>query len=144
VAHRVVQGASWARFSARELGLKPRSAAAKKGVAFEKAVFKRVRKLWPSAWLNPCVEFCDAAGAGWAFPDIVVLEQRLVVECKLSDVDGACAQLRELYLPLLSVIAPGPWRAVVAVKWWGSGAGEQETLADIAAARAGMNYWIVS
>lgn len=93
---------------------KGRTPAQKKGLAFERAVGKRLG-LTPSA---QAVKFVDAFGESLAIPDFILLEKKIVVEVKLSFTLSGVDQLELLYLPLLRKLVPGDWRGVLVCKFW--------------------------
>lgn len=61
---------------------------------------------YPAQWLS----FCDAHGLGWAQPDSFIDrgDVVIVIECKLTQADGAESQCCELYKPLLERIFQKP------------------------------------
>ena len=66
------------------------------------------------------LDYEDAHGVGWAFPDICMVTEtfNLVIECKLHPNGHAFSDLDRLYLPLISALRPEvPTFGVSAVKY---------------------------
>lgn len=84
------------------------------GIRYEKAVAKAI----PGAKRGPWFEFFDANGHGYCQPDIVVdgHGRVLVVECKLTDIELAQAQLDYLYLPVLREVYRRPVVGLIVVR----------------------------
>lgn len=59
--------------------------------------------------------FRDENGHGYCQPDFLILQRDCVtiLECKLSDIEGAEAQLRRLYMPVVRKALGAPVRAIV-------------------------------
>jgi len=82
---------------------RPRGRLQRAGIRFESVIAKSLKREFPSArvisglWLR----FEDANGLGWAQPDILVPEENLLVECKLSFTREAEGQISLLYAPLV-------------------------------------------
>lgn len=86
------------------------------------------------------MRYLDQHGEGFASPDIVVPEERLLIECKRTYTPEADAQLMLVYKPLVDRLWPGGWRLVAACRFW---AGEPKRLiASPLDAAVGMNYYI--
>lgn len=81
----------------------PRGRLQRAGLRFESVIAKSLKREFPSArvisglWLR----FEDANGLGWAQPDILVPEENLLIECKLSFTEVAESQISKLYAPLV-------------------------------------------
>lgn len=86
------------------------------------------------------LKYWDSNGEGWASPDIVVPELRLVVECKRTYTPAADAQLLLVYKPLLDRLWPADWRMVAASQFWQGP--EKPLIHSLQDAGVGMNYWI--
>ncbi len=72
--------------------------------------------------------------------DIVIPEERVLIECKRTYTQEADAQLLLVYKPLVDRLWPGGWRLVAACKNW---AGEAKPLiASPLDAAVGMNYYL--
>ncbi|HXJ94233.1 MAG TPA: hypothetical protein VMT20_15400 [Terriglobia bacterium] len=111
---RVVRDLRWAQLADCPFAPQKHSGARLAGLRFEKAVWKKTGGLH-----NPWIEFEDANGSGFACPDIVLPERKLIVECKLTYTPVADMQLAGLYLPLAKAVwGEGDWRLVVACKRW--------------------------
>ena len=86
----------------------PRSAAARRGLAFERRVGRELRKLaLPRLLVGPWLAFHDAAGPGLAQPDFLAWTRRgtpLLIEVKLGYSAEAWEQMDLLYLPLVQQI----------------------------------------
>jgi hypothetical protein len=86
------------------------------------------------------VRFSDQDGEGLASPDIVIPEERLLIECKRTYTREADAQLLLVYRPLVDRLWPGGWRLVAASQFW---AGEAKPLLSTPfEAAVGMNYYL--
>ncbi len=108
---RKIRGLKWTEL--RENGpfskQKPRRRAHKAGLAYEKKVGRvlkrmlRDEELVGELFLSQWILFADDNGMGWAQPDAYILRPDgiLLIECKLTQSDGATPQLLSLYLPLL-------------------------------------------
>ncbi len=108
---RRIRGLRWAelRSSGPFTRQKPRGRAQKVGLAYEKKVGRRLKRLLRDGELegelrlNQWIQFADDNGKGWAQPDAYLLmnSRILLIECKLTQSDNATPQLLSLYLPLL-------------------------------------------
>lgn len=106
-------------------------------MVFERSVFRKVLRLFPDALHNPWIQFADSFGPGYACPDIVLPQARIILEAKLSYTPLAIPQIEELYLPLVEAVWPGaPWSRLIVVKYW-KGPPPLELLSTLSDARAG-------
>ena len=111
---RRVQGLKWAelRQDAPFKKSRPRQAALKRGIAYEKVIGRELKRqikdgsLEGELFLGQWILFTDQHGIGWAQPDAYILmESRiLLLEAKLTQSDAVVPQLLSLYLPLLRKI----------------------------------------
>lgn len=118
--HRKVDGLVWAeRTQAR--GGRPRLRGAKaQGLAFEQKVAKALSFGLHGAWFR----YVDRNGLGLCSPDVVLLDEGVVLEVKLTWVEEAKGQLEELYLPVLGMVYQRKFVGVVVVKHMAPGAPE--------------------
>ncbi len=108
---RRVRGLTWAELREESpfKAKKPRKASIKKGLAYEKVVGRELKRLILSndldgeLFLGQWIIYADQHGTGWAQPDAYLLmkDQILLLEIKLTQNDSAVPQLLSLYLPLL-------------------------------------------
>ncbi len=111
---RRIRGLKWAelREEAPFKASRPRKAALKRGLAYEKVVGRELKRqvkageLEGELRLGQWILFADSNGPGWAQPDaFILMENRiLLLEAKLTQTDSATPQLLSLYLPLLRKI----------------------------------------
>lgn len=92
---------------------KPRGVKAK-GLSFERAVARALPGAKHGLWFR----FWDANGPGYCSPDFILQSSGMIfiLECKLSNVQEARAQLEELYLPVVALATGLPTRGIVLVK----------------------------
>lgn len=89
------------------------------GINFEKRFYGNLLRSGFAAIHNPWIHFEDENGEGYACPDIVIPNQQILIECKLTLTGEATSQLSDLYLPLAREIwQKDAWKMVVAVKNW--------------------------
>ena len=95
------------------------------GLRYERACAKRVKRWFrgeAEVLHNPWMRFLDAAGPGFACPDIVVLPPAgapgFIFECKLSWTPLALSQLCLLYEPLLRELCSREFFLIVMCKFW--------------------------
>lgn len=108
---RRVRGLRWAQLQVKSPfpPSAPRASALKRGLAFEKLVGRRLLRMVDSGelfghlCLGQWIVFADHLGLSHAQPDIYLLTPKLVLlmECKLTQSDGAEDQMKLLYVPLL-------------------------------------------
>jgi hypothetical protein len=117
---RQITDLQWARLGDSPFSPGKSYGSRKAGLTFERAVFKKVGKVYPMALHNPWIAFADANGSGFACPDIVVPSARLLIEVKLSYTPLAIPQIEDLYLPLVEALwgASPPWKRLIVVKYW--------------------------
>ena len=111
---RRIRGLRWAalQFEGPFPKQKPRQRAHKAGIAYEKKVGRKLKRMLREGELegelklSQWISFGDENGAGWAQPDAYILMEDgiLLIECKLTQSDTATPQLLSLYLPLLRKI----------------------------------------
>ena len=113
----------------------------KLGKRFERSLVKWLRQRTKSPVLSQIwVKYSDQDGDGWAAPDIVLPEERLLIECKRTYTREADAQLLLVYKPLVDRLWPGSWRMVAACQFW---AGDPKPLImSPFDAAIGLNYYI--
>lgn len=113
MTHRIINGLHFAASCA-----KPKSIPAAKRLrgsrAAGKAYENKLAKALPFGLHNPWYEFRDNSGHGYCSPDVVLQVRAdtggdaiLILECKLSNVEEAESQLRNLYAPVVSVAHGG-------------------------------------
>jgi len=94
----------------------PRARGAKlKGLQYERAVSRALGAGWlHGQWFK----FCDEGGIGYCQPDFLRVTPTvvLVMECKLTDVMEAKAQLLGLYLPVMRHLFGRPARGVIVAR----------------------------
>ena len=86
-----------------------------KGLQYERAVAGAL----PLGWLHgQWFKFCDENGVGYCQPDFLRITASVVfaLECKLTDVMEAKAQLLGLYLPVLQFVFQRPARGVIVAR----------------------------
>lgn len=80
------------------------------GKAYENKVAKYLNTTWEDVLHEPWFEYQDANGRGICSPDILIVpdsdHQLLLAEIKLTTTPLAEAELRGLYLPIVSFIYP--------------------------------------
>ena len=118
-SYRVVSNLLWAKRCKALFGPQKHEGARLAGIRFEKRFFNQLRSSGYAAVHNPWIHFEDENGEGYACPDIVIPNRKIIIECKLSMTGEALGQIKDLYLPLCEEIwgAEG-WRLIVAVKNW--------------------------
>lgn len=93
-----------------------RSSGAKlKGLQYERAVGRALGADWlHGQWFK----FCDEGGIGYCQPDFIKVTafEVIVLECKLTDVMEAKAQLLGLYLPVMRHLFGRPARGIVVAR----------------------------
>ncbi len=114
--HRVVEGLRYAALAERPPGIpkgRPRGTKAV-GLRFERALAKKL----PTARHGQWFYYVDRNGPGYCQPDLYFEEQgRLIVlECKLTDCDGARGQILDLYAPVLSKALGKPVQGIIVVR----------------------------
>lgn len=84
------------------------------GLAYE----RKLARALPNCLHNPWFLYEDAAGRGYCCVDVLASWRGapVVLECKLTNVPEALTQLRELYLPVVSLAFRAPARGVIVVK----------------------------
>ena len=92
---------------------RPRNGSKRYGLRYERDVANRTGGRH-GLWWN----YCDSAGPGWCQTDVVLLldGEAIVLECKLTEVEQARAQLGGLYLPVVSHALKRPTRGIVVVR----------------------------
>ena len=92
---------------------RPRNGSKRYGLAYERSVASRTNGQH-GIWFS----FVDANGLGYCQPDVLLgLDGQVVVlECKLTEVDEARAQLGHLYLPVVARALGKPARGIVVVR----------------------------
>lgn len=82
---------------------RPRGLAAK-GLTYERQVGKRLAKAWPNVVGHQWFRFWDREGPGFCQTDyyIVLPNQVLLIECKLTETPRGFEQIGLLYRPILS------------------------------------------
>lgn len=88
------------------------------GIRYERGLAEAVRERFPCALHGQWLRFRDANGWGLAQPDVIVRGKKntVVLECKLTDTQGARVQLLGLYKPLLARLWGLPVYGVVVVR----------------------------
>jgi hypothetical protein len=89
------------------------------GLRFEKAVCAAVKSLRMGATVHgQWFEYFDANGHGYCQTDVLVLrrDDALVLECKLTEVEEAEAQLEDLYVPIVRRVYRLPVVGIVVVR----------------------------
>lgn len=114
---RITGEIEWASHAERPGSFGPgRSRGAKlKGLQYERAVAQAL----PQDWLHgQWFKFCDEGGIGYCQPDFIKVTPTvvLVMECKLTDVMEAKAQLLGLYLPVIRHVFCRPARGIVVAR----------------------------
>lgn len=76
----------------------------RQGLTYEKKIGRVLRGYWPHAQSGVWFAFVDRNGPGVCQVDhfVVLPEQVLLVECKLTENDMAWAQIKDLYGPILA------------------------------------------
>ncbi len=84
------------------------------GLRFQRAVARAI----PLGQADQWFEFSDRHGLGYCSPDLILVGSRLIValECKLTAVPEADAQLADLYLPILAHHYGREARGIVVVR----------------------------
>jgi hypothetical protein len=137
-AVRTIRGLKWAELCACPFPPQKHEGARLAGLRFEKAVWQRTGGLH-----NPWINYEDDFGEQFACPDIVLPDQGLVIECKLTYTPIADMQLAQLYLPLVRHIwGDTSWRLVVACKRW-AGAPKKLIASPERATGTEINYWLL-
>lgn len=74
------------------------------GLRFERAFAKAVPKAIHGQWF----QYIDESGPNWCQPDFLLISKHkvIVIEVKLTDFTGACAQIKQLYIPVLQAAYP--------------------------------------
>jgi hypothetical protein len=135
---KTVRGLVWAELCACPFPPQKHEGARLAGLRFERAVWSRTGGLH-----NPWIAYEDATGEHVACPDIVLPEQKIVIECKLTYTPIADMQLAQLYLPLVKHIwGDAPWKLIVACKRW-AGAPKKLITSPAFAAGSEVNYWLI-
>ena len=108
----------WAELREHGLNFKDNSkkACVKRGHSYERVVGRALKRmlfdgtLQGELFLSRWIMFSDQNGVGWAQPDAFILmdDQILLFECKLTQTETAHPQLLSLYLPLLRHIYNRP------------------------------------
>ena len=113
----------------------------KMGKSFERSLTKWLRRRTKSPILSQTwVRYSDQHGEGWACPDIIIPEERILIECKRTYTREADAQLLLVYKPLVDRLWPGSWRMIVACKFWAGPI--RPLIADPFEAPIGLTYYI--
>jgi len=89
------------------------------GLRFERAVGVAVRSLRIGTVLcGQWFEFFDANGHGYCQPDILIIRRDdvIVLECKLTEVEEAEAQLEDLYVHIVRRVYALPVKGVIVVR----------------------------
>ena len=88
------------------------------GLAYEKKVGRKLRRLWPDLVSGQWFEYSDANGVGCCQVDhYVVLDYQVVVfECKLSQTPVGFSQIDLLYRPILEMVYGKPVTGVQVCK----------------------------
>ena len=111
------------------------------GLRYEAALARAL----PSALHNPWYEYLDANGPGWASPDILTKYRGhvVVLECKLTDIAAAEAQLQELYFPIVELVYGLPAKGIVVVRSLVTRPDPSRVVTSLAAALAapGVPIW---
>lgn len=121
---------------------KSMTAQQREGKRFERSLVRWLEKRTTARVLSQTwVRYSDAKGSGWACPDIVIPDARIIIECKRTYTPEADAQLVLVYWPLVERLWPGGgWKLVAAAKNW---AGDYRPLiASPLAASVGLNYYL--
>jgi hypothetical protein len=106
MASRIIAGLSYAACCLRPANIpksRPRGARAA-GLRYEKALAAAV----PGAIAGQWFEFFDANGPGHCQTDLLIVGKRrvVVIEAKLSDVEGGRRQIESLYIPVVRAVWP--------------------------------------
>lgn len=118
-AHRVIVGLQWVQRAQSPFHGKPRARGTKAlGHKFERQVGERLKLQGYSPLLGQWFRFRDANGTGFCQPDIMLdLGSCIaVLECKLTDTDGARTQLELLYRPVVSMAFERPVRLITVTR----------------------------
>jgi hypothetical protein len=119
--HRRVESVVWARECARPRGIpvarRLRGTRAQ-GLAYERKLVGAITRVMPSAVHGQWFHFFADGEYGYCQPDVirVVRDAVYVIECKLTDVELATEQLRDLYFPVLRCAYARPVRGIIAVR----------------------------
>jgi hypothetical protein len=141
-SYREVVGLRWVE--AREVGpfsVSPRGRLQRAGIRYESVIAKSLKREYPNArvisglWLR----FEDDNGLGWAQPDLLVPEENLLVECKLSFTREAEGQISKLYAPLVERLWGRSPRLVCCCKF-ARAEGPEAPIADWSQASPGLSW----
>lgn len=141
-SYREVVGLRWVEAQAEgPFASRPRGRLQRAGIRYESVIAKSLKREYPNArvisglWLR----FEDANGLGWAQPDILVPEENLLVECKLSFTAVAEGQISKLYAPLIERLWGRSPRLVCCCKF-ARAEGPEAPIADWSQARSGLSW----
>jgi len=106
MAFRSIAGLSYAAMCLRPAHIpksRPRGAKAA-GIRYERALGAMIPRAEPGQWF----EFRDLNGPGHCQTDLLIVGAKriVVIECKLTDVEGGRAQLEGLYMPIVEMVWP--------------------------------------
>lgn len=105
----------WPGFIPRPKGLKGSKA---QGRAYEKKVARKLQRIWPGLISGQWFEYKDSNGIGCCQVDhyVVLPEQIVLFECKLTETDYAFSQIDLLYRPVLEMMYHRPVTGVQVCK----------------------------
>lgn len=88
------------------------------GLSYERTVASAVRRAFPTALHGQWFQYEDSHGRGYCQPDILLISTSVVwvLECKLSNVDEARAQIALLYAPILRYVYKRDVRGIVVAR----------------------------
>src|SRR4051812_24584328 len=76
------------------------------GCAYERKIGKKLKKIWPDLVSGQWFQYVDQHGRSCCQTDhyVVLDDQVLLLECKLTQTDVAFTQMDQLYKPILRML----------------------------------------
>jgi hypothetical protein len=101
--------AEWAKHAPEFPNALPPTPAMQAGINYEKAVIKKLQKIYPKVEAHPWIVYKSVTRNGICQPDALIHvgpDHVVLAEIKLSHVRAARAKLMKFYLPLVEYLYP--------------------------------------